>query len=193
MNTNIEGLSATIGALNRKIELLEREIKSFDVQGGNHVLVSRFNNNFVVDSIQGDGDGQESHCPWRLNVSEEEEDKYKLSTNGGMVNDLLPDNYDNIATLGDEDAYVYYEAETDYNGIVSLTIKTSGDQPDTEKKFEEEALPTSVLGLIGIYNNGGISYQMMCDHIKIKPQVAYQINDPDNYHILKTYFTWDVS
>lgn len=194
MNTNIQGLNHALEVLDRKIALLDRKLELLDIQGGNNILVSRNGSSYTIDSIR-DEDSLEEYFPWKLVLDETDtKGSYKLSTKGGTVNGLLPDNFMDITTVDkDTNTYVYWEADTDGNGVSSLTIKTSASEPNTNIKFMEEGLPTKVLGLVGYIDEGNIAFQFIKNHITIAPRKAYELNDSDQFGVLKSFFTWEFS
>lgn len=194
MNTNIQGLNHALEALDRKIALLDRKLELLDIQGGNNVLVSRNGSSYTIDSIR-DEASVDDYFPWRLVLEETDtEGSYKLSTKGGTVNGLLPDNFMDIITVTkDTTTYVYWEAEADGHGISTLTIKTSSTEPNTNIKYMEEGLPTKVLGLIGYIDEGDIGFQFIKNHITITPYKAYEINDVNEFGLLKSFYTWAFS
>ena len=169
MISNIGGLDSALLRVERKIDLLERDVKQIDVVGGGSILVSRINSKFVINSANDQSGDIQGSYPWYVNVekldSTEDVKNFRLRTNGGMINGLLPENFDDIEEVTDSDElYVYWEAEINGEEITNLSIKTSADKPETQLKMEEEALPTKVLGLVGFFYKGGMKYQFIKNH-----------------------------
>jgi hypothetical protein len=203
MSTNISGLNALVERLQRKIELLSDKIDSIAVTGGDNVLVNKIGNEFIINSITGEGGGggiQAVVLPWHLQSRKVEDfdpenPKYIWSTNGGMVNNLLPDNYSDIHETGaDDEGYIYWEAKSNYAGIIDLTCKFKAgldDPPQTERMYEEEALPTSVQGLVGYVVGASVATQFAGRNIKVTPDIAYTINDEDSIGRKLNYLTWN--
>lgn len=199
MNTNIQGLNNALEVLNRKIELLNRRIDGINISGGDNVMVTRNGTSFVIDSLSSsDIAGNSDWCPWKVFLTKKTDDNgnetYEARTMGGTINGLVPDNFLNFDTISkDDNKWIYWEADTDNNGISTLSIKTSETEPDTNFKFMEEAVNTTIRGLIAYMREGQIVAQFLCDNIVARPIVAYQINDPDDFDILKSYYTWHVA
>ena len=203
MSTNISGLSALVERLQREIELLSNKIDAIAVTGGDNVLVNKIGNEFIVNSIiegGGGGGGGVIVLPWHLQSRKVEDfdpenPKYIWSTNGGMVNNLLPDNYSDIHETGaDDEGYIYWEAQSNYSGIVDLTCKFKAgldDPPQTERKYEKEALPTTVQGLVGYVVGASVAKQFAGNNIKVTPDIAYTINDEDSIGLKTNYLTWN--
>jgi hypothetical protein len=198
MNTNIQGLSNALEVLNRKIELLNRRIDGINISGGDNVMVTRNGSSFVIDSLNSDVAGESEWCPWKVVITKKTDndgkETYEASTRGGTINGLVPDNFLNFDTISKEDnKWVYWEADTDNNGISTLSIKTSEEEPETNFKFMEEAVNTTIRGLVAYIWKGQIAVQFMCDNVVARPVVAYQINDPNDFDLLKSYYTWHVA
>lgn len=204
MSTNIEGLSSLIDRLNRKIQLLDDKINSLQVRGGHNILVNKFGNEFVIDSVGEDGGAAPAAVripPWTLRSKpvenfDPDNPRYTFTTYGGMLNNLLPDNYEDIVEVSEDDeGYIYWEAKCTYHGVTNLTCKFQRGlkPPDTQTKFEEEALPSVVKGLVGYINGNGIMYQFAKEHIKMMPDIVYTISDEDNIALNKNYYTWMIN
>ena len=195
MISNISGLSSALEAVKRKIDLLERDMKQIDVVGGGSILVSRFNSKFVINSANDQSGDIQGSYPWYVNVekldSTEDVKNFRLRTNGGMINGLLPDNFDDIEEVTDNDElYVYWEAEINGEEITNLSIKTSADKPETQLKMEEEALPTNVIGLVGFFYKGGMKYQFIKNHLDLRPELLLSMNDENEVYKMKNFYSW---
>ena len=195
MISNISGLSSALEAVKRKIDLLERDMKQIDVVGGGSILVSRINSKFIINSANDQSGDIQGSYPWYVNVekldSTEDVKNFRLRTNGGMINGLLPDNFDDIEEVTDDDElYVYWEAEINGEEITNLSIKTSADKPETQLKMEEEALPTNVIGLVGFFYKGGMKYQFIKNHLDLRPELLLSMNDENEVYKMKNFYSW---
>ena len=195
MISNISGLSSALEAVKRKIDLLERDMKQIDVVGGGSILVSRINSKFIINSANDQSGDIQGSYPWYVNVekldSTEDVKNFRLRTNGGMINGLLPDNFDDIEEVTDDDElYVYWEAEINGEEITNLSIKTSADKPETQLKMEEEALPTNVIGLVGFFYKGGMKYQFIKNHLDLRPELLLSMIDENEVYKMKNLYSW---
>ena len=201
MQTNIQGFGEILENIKRKFELLEDRFNRLNIVGGDNIYVNRFGSDFIINGGAEGGAiaGEETVCPWKVVKKEvasfnPESPQWILQTQGGMVNGLLPNNYDNIITVDDtQEVYIYWEAITNGAQIESLEIKTSQSVPDTQYVFQEGGLPSTALGLVAFYHQGAIVYQYACAHMTMRPELGYSIDDPSGSAQLKHYYTWAVN
>ena len=193
MNTNIQGLSSALENLKRKLELLQKEIDSFEIKGGDNILVSRFKNSFII-STDDQSSGVAEIFPWQLFVDEEgDENKKKVSCNAGLVNGIQAGGIEDIVTLSEGDQkYIYWEARTDGSEIQSVEVKHSNDAPDIKNLYVKNAFPNKVTFLIGFVTFNGVKYQFLKNHVNIMPEIAYQEDNLSEYGLVDNYYTWVV-
>lgn len=201
MISNIQGFSEVINNLKRKFELLEDRVNRLNIVGGDNIYVNRFGSDFIINGGAEGGTvaGEETVCPWKVIMKkedpfDEEYPQWTLQTQGGMVNGLLPNNYDNIVSVNDaQDLYVYWEAVTNGAQIETLEIMTSTSVPDTQYVFQEDGLPSIAKGLVAFYFQGAIAYQYACAHMTMRPELGYSIDDPSGNSQVKNYYTWAIN
>ena len=196
IRSNIQGLGKLLNKFNDRIDKLER--KNFEVVGGENIRVTTSGMTKIINGDPaGDSAPQESSgitCPWRVSaeiLTLSSGKKYKLKTDAGTINGLIPENYDDIITLDeDEEKYLYYEAVTSQGTIGSLRIKASDDVPDTQTPFTEGYLPTTIKGLVAYWKDNKVQYSWMCNNIVLSPDLAYTLDDPQNFGNKLNYYTW---
>ena len=194
MNTNIEGLDKIIEALNQKIDALDYYHKNLDIRGGDGILVSKLSGNKYVINNNQDTTTPSEIYPWDIQVSKNEgEENYYLATNGGLINGMLPDNYDDFATIEEDDTtlqYVVLVCETDLTGIVTATLEIRDELPDEGLPFTKNEIPTSFELMIAVMIGRFVKHQIFRGNITSRPEVAYTLENPDNYTNLDYYWVW---
>ena len=180
--------------LNRKIELLDDKIDKIDIQGGNNVLVSKFGQRFVLDSLN-DSSGGEQPCKywevvWKGAPSD---DSREFQIPVGQVNGVFPDNNDDAGEISEDgDEWIWLEAELDEYNVQSVSINHGSSQPDLPFEVKRE-LPTTANILLAYVGKGyQVSNFTECGNITIRPQTAFYAYD-DGDEDIKPYFTWNIT
>jgi hypothetical protein len=197
MSTNIKGLDSLVNAIQGKIDKVDGKVNALDIRGGDGILVTRLGENkFVISKIDKTGGNEESY-PWHINIikSEDSDDEYIVSTNAGTINGYLPDNYDNIGTVteGSGLQYVYAVAETNLYGLLSLTLELRTELTDTNRKFDEEKIPTGFDLLIGIISDRFVMKNLYKYHLQAMPDIAYQIPNESALTGYTLFYTWSIN
>ena len=201
MQSNIQGFGEILENIKRKFDLLEDRFNRLNIVGGDNIYVNRFGSDFIINGGAEGGTiaGEETVCPWKIVKKEvdsfdPQNPQWILQTQGGMVNGLLPNNYDNIATVTEaEELYLYWEATTNGAEIETLEVASSTAIPDTQYVFHEGGLPSTARGLVAFYYQGSIVYQYACAHMTMKPELGYSIDDPSGNGQVDNYYTWAVN
>jgi len=196
MNNNIDGLSNLVNALNAKIEVLQRQIDSFEVVAGDGVTVQKNNLKYVVNSTLGDGSGEGSHPFYLYNDFVDEDKKFPWHVYLGKVNGVIDvvDNYKDVfETKFDDDrvAWIYLEITSfgTYIDKIDVKYKVGDNAPDLSKSLSKNGFPQTLIIMVGVVQGNQVLYQLLKNDIMITPQEVMRINDRGQDDI---YYTWDI-
>lgn len=192
MISNIEGLSTALDNINRKIDLLEEKVSRFSVTGGSNSFVTRLDDNVIIESKDetGGGGGSGFH-PWMIFLEELDGDQKKISINGGLLNGILPENYEDVKDISeDASGYVYWEATTNGTFYEKCEVKFKSEKPDTKYEYVKNAFPTKVRGLIGYIYKGAVKYQFLKNDMLMKPAVGFSLNSSSEVGMYDNYWSW---
>lgn len=197
MSTNIKGLDSLVGAIDQKISHVDLKHTNLDIQGGAGILVTRLGaNKYVINLNDKSLSSMQETYPWSLIVNRDEEnDSHYVSTLGGTINGYLPDNWEDIGTVSEEDEllHVVLKCNTNYNGITSATLSLEEEVPDTNRLLTLNSIPTSFDLLIGIVARLKVTNQLYKRHISARPSLAYSFENLGRESDLDHYYTWAIS
>lgn len=192
MISNIEGLSTALDNINRKIELLEEKFSNLSIAGGSNSFVTRFDDDIIIESKDeaGAGGGEGLH-PWMIFLEDSEEGRKKISINGGLLNGILPENFEDVEDISEnQSGYVYWEATTNGTFYEKCEVKFSSQKPDTKYEYVKNAFPTKVRGLIGYIYKGAVKYQFLKHDMLMKPAVGFSLNSDTEVGMYDNYWSW---
>ena len=197
MSTNIKGLDSLVGAIDAKLNHVDAKHQSLDIQGGAGILVTRMGNQYVIGLQDNNNNSIIDTKPWDIVINRREgtDDTYYASTLGGTINGYLPDNWDDIADINDDDEpqYVILQCQTSYYGIEQAEIILDSIQPDTNRIYSVNSLPTEFELLIAIIAQKKITNQFYRGHLQSMPTLAYSFENLDRESDLDHYYTWSLS
>ena len=196
MNNNIDGLSNLVNALNAKIEVLQRQIDSFEVVAGDGVTVQKNNLKYVVNSTLGDGSGEGSHPFYLYNDFVDESKKFPWHLYLGKVNGVIDkvENYQDVYETkfdNDDIVWIYLEITSfgTYIDKIDVKYKVGDNAPDLSKSLSKNGFPQTLIIMVGVVQGNQVLYQLLKNDIMITPQEVMRINDRGQDDI---YYTWDI-
>jgi len=102
---------------------------------------------------------------------------FKLRATGGLINGLIPTNFEEIASFSPTgNYYIYIEAEVGNTGIHQLTYESSQSPPGITPQVSQGS-PPNKFKIIAAYLNEGEINKVLCSDIQATPKVYSYDND----------------
>jgi hypothetical protein len=189
-------IDSKIANLSKRIDLLTNKVDKITVTGGAGILVKEAGSAFIVS--QNNQSPPTNTPPWTLipTLTQKGEKTYVIwSTYGGMINNLLGENFDEIIEYEATDnqvRHVYWHVKLSYLGIDSFKIEVTDDEklPMTENILYKNSLPIDMYGLIGTIVGDEVSYQYIHSNLEIKFNQELAIENEDG--VMDYYYRYSV-
>lgn len=173
--------------LERKIQLLEDRLERQKIVTGSGLVSSKDGDTFSIDLAK-KSEQEVNYHPFRI-MTKIEGNLCDYSIYGGTVNNILPSNWSNFAsveTTKSTQYYVYWLANFSGNSLTSLRVNISESDPIRKELYAKNSLPQLVTGLIGIVRGDSVLYQFAKRNIHCFPRLAMTVNSElgqvDNYY-----------
>lgn len=181
-----------VANLERKLQLLEKKIDNKKVVGGKGILVNASNDQYVVSQSEEIQLGE--RLPFTLFYEELKNEKVRWMCYGGLINNVLADNFQNITTVRKEDdtiKYIYYTIQTTFLGIDRFRIDASDDLPDTKIDLVKNATPKILNGMIGIIQGNNILFQIAKTNFNISVEQKFNVQNVDGS--IDYYYSFNIN